>query len=206
MVRINIVVLMAVLGGLAGVISAVMPDPVANILQPVSPFFLLDDASVHPGLLFGLVIALGVWWEGERRAWIVGLMVLIIMFAWSAGLNTAFWVYEIKDVQVFFGKAAYGSTVNEATATIKLLAGLLGGIVGAAVTVLGCALVIPSLREITPVGLTILVGGLAGLLLYPFLDGWNETLSLLLLFAIWQASVGACLGRWLSSRPRNLAS
>ena len=197
---------MAVLGGFAGLISAIVPDRLANLLQPVSPIFLLDDVSVHPGLLLGLVIALGVWWVGERRAWVIVLMVVTTMFAWSAALNTAFWVYEIKDVRVLFSEAPARSSSAEATATITLLTGFLAGIVGAAVTVLSCALVVPSLRRVAPIGLTIVVGGLCGLLLYPFLggwpipdgwpilDGWDDAYSLIVLFPVWQASIAACLG------------
>ncbi len=194
------ITLMAGLGGLAGLISAVVPDRLANLLKPVSPMFLLDDVSVHPGFLFGLVIALGVWWVGERRAWVIGLMVVTTMFAWSAALNTAFWIYEIKDVRVLFSAMPALPSSAEATAVTIFLTGFLAGIVGAAVMVFSCALVVPSLRGVVPIGLTILVGGVCGLLLYPFLggwpllEGWDDAHSLIVLFPIWQASIAACLG------------
>ena len=123
--------------------------------------------------------------------------------AWSASFHTALWIYEFKNERVLFGLSAAGSSAGEATIVIKLLAGFFAGTVGAALSVMGCAVVIVSLRTAVPFGLTVFVGGLAGLLLYPLLAGWNETISLLLLFSIWQASVGACLGHWLSTEKIN---
>ena len=76
-----------------------------------------------------------------------------------------------------------------------------GPVVGAAMTMIGCSLVIPSLRSVAAVGATAIVGGIAGLLLYPVLEEWNESTSLIALFAVWQASVGACIGWWITVRP-----
>jgi uncharacterized membrane protein YcfT len=188
---------MALLGALTGVISAVVPDSVANAVQPVSSLFFLTDSSAHPGLFYGPVVSLGVWWAGERRAWVIISVFLITVLAWSAALNTALWVYDIKDERVLLGQASAGKAGLDATPAVKLLTGFVAGIVGATVLVLGCALVIPVLRRAAPILLTIVVGGLAGLLLYPFLSDWPQTLSLAILLSVWQASVGACLGHWL---------
>jgi hypothetical protein len=196
---------MAILGGLTGIISALLPgaaESVPNALKIISQSFLLDPvrSPIHPGLLFGLVVGAGVWWAGERRAWALGLAFLITVFAWSAAVNTAYSIYEIKDERVIFG-VAVNSSSGAVTPVIKLLSGFVAGVVGAAMTVIGCSLAIPSLRSVVAVGATAIVGGIAGLLLYPVLEEWNETASLIALFAVWQASVGASLGWWITVRP-----
>ena len=125
--RITTAKLMGLLGGLTGILSAVVSDSVPKALQPV-----LNDSSAHPGLLFGLVVGLGVWWAGERRAWAIALAFLVTVLAWSASFHTALWIYEFKNERALFGLGAVGSSVGEATIVIKLLAGFLAGTVGAA--------------------------------------------------------------------------
>ncbi len=203
--RLTTTTFMALLGALTGVISALVPDAVANALQPVSSLFFLKNSSAHPGLIFGPVISLGVWWAGERRGWVMILVFLITVLAWSAALNTAFWVYDIKDERFLFGRVSAGTASTDVTPVIKLLTGVVAGIVGATTLVLGYALAIPSFRRVPPILTTIVVGGLAGLLLYPFISGWHQTSSLAILLAGWQASVGACLGHWLRGHRDNYA-
>lgn len=199
---------MALLGGLSGTISAFLPtapEAIPNALKIISQPFLLDPvrSPVHPGLLFGLVVGAGAWCAGERRSWSLGLMFLITVFAWSAAVNTAYSIYEIKGERTIFGVAVSWS--NPAfVPMITLLSGFVAGVVGAAMTVIGCSLVIPSLRSVVAVGVTAIVGGIAGLLLYPVLEEWNETTSLIALFAVWQASVGASIGWWITGRSGNV--
>ena len=208
MTKITPLTLMALLGGLTGIISALLPGAPAeipNALKIIAQLFLLDPvrAPIHPGLLFGLVVGAGAWWVGERRVWALGLTFLITVFAWSAAVNTAHSVYEIKGEGVIFGVTVRSS--NPAfEPIIILLSGFVAGVVGAAMTVIGCALVLPSLRSVGAVSVTAIVGGIAGLLLYPVLDKWNETPSIIALFAVWQASVGACIGWWMTGRPANV--
>jgi hypothetical protein len=176
----------------------VIPESFPNAIQPLSTLFFLDGSSAHPGLLFGFVVGLGVWWAGKGSVWVIGSVFLVTVLAWSAAMNAAFWIYEFKDERALFGVIEDGSSITEATAVMKLLTGFVAGLVGAAVMAIGCALFIPCLRGITPIGSTVLVGGLAGLLLYPFLEGWDDTLALLVLLSVWQTSVGAALGHRLS--------
>jgi hypothetical protein len=197
--RLKTTTVIALLGALTGVLSALVPESVANALQPVSSLFFLADSSAHPGLIYAPVISLGVWLAGERRAWVIIFAFLITVLAWSAALNTAFWVYEIKDERVLFGQAIARTAGSDATPVIKLLTGFFAGIIGAATLVIGCAMAIPSLRDATPILTTIVVGGSAGILLYPFLSGWHQASSLAVLLAVWQASVAACIFHWLRS-------
>ncbi len=186
--------LMALLGGVTGIVSAIIGDDVASALKPLSDLFFVGDSSIHPGLLFGLVIGLGLWRAGERRPWAIALAFLATLLAWSAAVNTALWIFERKEVGALIGARPAGSATRDATLTIQLLAGLVAGIVGAAITVFGLAIANASLRQPAPAVRTIAIGAVAGLLLYPLLAGWDETLSLALLFTVWQAGVGGSLG------------
>lgn len=190
--------LLVILGVITGVISAMTPDSVSHVLRPVSVLFLLGDAPIHPGLFFAPVIGLAVWWAGEKRIWVVGLMVLVTVFSWSAAVSTAYWVFENEDLKNLIHSNIEGTPVTGATSVIWLITGFLAGVVGAAIMVCGSAFVFPSFRGFVPIATTTIMGGLTGLLIYPFLAGWNETVSLVILFSVWQASVGACLGRWLT--------
>ena len=188
---------MALAGSITGVISALLPDNVAGVFAPLSALFLLDGSSVHPGMLFGLGMAWAFWRSGETRAWALGVVVLTVCIAWSAALNTAFAVYDIKDIRTLFDTGITTEPSADATTAIKLLTGLFAGTVGAAIMALGCAIVAPAMRNTVAIGTTIALGATGGLLVYPFLTGWNDTLSLLILFAVWQAAVGASIGSWI---------
>lgn len=112
-------------------------------------------------------------------------------------MNSALLIYELKDHRTLFGEDVATPVSGDVTLVIKLLTGLVAGIVGATFMVAGSALAVPALRGVAPMLTTGLVGGLAGLLLYFFLSGWHETLALLIILPVWQASVGFCIGHWL---------
>jgi hypothetical protein len=192
------VTVLALAGLISGVAAALVPDPIANALNPVSRLFLLSDSAVHPGLIYGGAIALVLGWLGERRIWLLGLAIVIVAIAWSAAVNTALAVYDIKDLRTLFDSTVKPTNSSDPTVAIKLLTGFAAGIVGALVMTAGLAALIPPLRNVATLVLTTAVGGLTGLLIYPFLSGWNQTGSLVVLFAVWQAAVGACIGLRLS--------
>ncbi len=200
--RMTTATFMALGGALTGIASAVVPDGFANALKPVSALFLLEDSSVHPAVIFGPIVSVGFWSAGERRSWVLVLVFLATLLAWSAALRTAFWIYDPQHHRVLFGHQAVTSSSSQATLLIQLATGFIAGIVGATIMVVGGALAVPCLRGVRPIVTTAVVGGLAGLLLYFFLSGWHQTVALAILMSVWQASVGACLGHWLARLNR----
>jgi hypothetical protein len=199
-INLTVIALMVLAGAASGAASAIFPDSFAKVLNPVSKLFMLDGSAVHPGLFYGSAIALILGWLGERRIWALVLTVIVVSIAWSAAVNAAIKVYDIKDLRTLYDANASRSAGSDATAAVKLLTGFVAGIVGAFVMVAGLAISIPPLRKGAAWAATTLVGGVAGLLIYPFLAGWNETAALILLFAVWQASVGASIGIWVARR------
>jgi hypothetical protein len=194
--------ILALAGLVSGVVAALLPDSVAKALNPVSKLFLLNDSAVHPGLLYGAAVALVLGWLGERRIWLLGLVIVIVSAAWSAAVNTATTVYDIKDLRTLFDASVRPSSSSDPTDAVKLLTGFAAGIVGALTMTAGLAILIPPLRNVATLAATTSIGGVAGLLIFPFLSGWNQTGSLILLFAVWQAGVGACIGLRLAQlRP-----
>lgn len=194
----TIIAVMAFAGLVSGAASAIFPESFAKALNPVSKLFMLNGSAVHPGLFYGSAIALVLGWLGERRIWALAFTVLVVSVAWSAAVNTAIKVYDIKDLRALYDATVPRSAGSDATAAVKLLTGFVAGIVGAFVTVVSLAIPVPALRNGMAWSATTLVGGVAGLLIYPFLAGWNGTAALILLFTVWQASVGASIGIWLA--------
>src|SRR5262249_39248163 len=71
--------------------------------------------------------------------------------------------------------------------------GLVGGAVGAALTIAGVALAVPGYRSLWSMALTVLVGAVCGPLLV-FMDSDASPLSMLPLYAVGPASGAALIG------------
>ena len=86
------------------------------------------------------------------------------------------------------------AVTDDATRNIYL-GGLVAGAIGAAGTMLGGAITLPSLRRLPDWLLILGVGAAAGLLIGPEPDN-----NLMLLFIVWQAVVAGCFGYALTRR------
>jgi hypothetical protein len=170
---------MAALGLISGLLSAVVGFDLQLELKPFSNLFFLDSQMLPTGFFFGLVVAAGLWlWT--RNIWTLPVLLVTTMYAWSAAVQVAIRIQ------------------NNAGSNFRLiLASLAAGAVGAGITHLGCALFARELRRPWHIALTTIAGALAGLL---FFLGERNILDERLLFIIWQPVVAYCIGSALMAR------
>jgi len=163
--------LFAALGALCGVICAFCPMFEAlNVSLGWTGIFPSrgGTAPLLPGVFFGLVLAVLIY-TLHATEWLRALSgILISAVAWVIAVHVA---QEFRDLWA---------------------SGLVAGAVGAAITGAGTALVVPGYRSLSGIAPTILVGGLAGLLLL-VMDNDASPLSLAPVYVGWQASVAATI-------------
>ena len=165
---------MAVLGLLSGFLSAVWGQTYdLEALQPLAIVFLLAPGALPIGFFYGAALGVGmaVW---ARKPWAAIIVLVTTMYAWSAAVHTAVRLQRNSDEDAYL-----------------VAASLCAGAVGAGLTHLGCALFSAELRRPWRIGLTCVVGAIAGLLFYM---GERKILDERLLYLVWQPAVAFCIG------------
>jgi hypothetical protein len=176
-------VTMAALGLVSGFLSAgwgLTYD--LEVLQPLAIVFFLAPGAMPIGFFYGAAMGVGmaVW---SRRPWGAIVVLLTTMYAWSAAIHTAVRLQRDR------GEDAY-----------LIAASLCAGAVGAGLTHLGCALFSVELRRPWRIGLTCVVGAVAGMLFYM---GERKILDERLLYVVWQPAVAFCIGLGLPRRSQD---
>ena len=165
---------MAALGLLSGVLSAVWGQTYdLEALQPLAIVFLLAPGALPIGFFYGAAMGVGmaVW---ARKPWAAIIVLVTTMYAWSAAVHTAVRLQRNSDEDAYL-----------------VVASLCAGAVGAGLTHLGCSLFSAELRRAWRIGLTCVVGAIAGLLFYM---GERKILDERLLYLVWQPAVAFCIG------------
>ena len=166
---------LAALGLISGLLSGIWGASLdLPALQPLGALFFLDAGMLPIGFFFGAAMAIGIalW---VRSPWALLAVPIATMYAWSAALHTAIRLQR-----------------NSGDDAHLIAASLCAGAVGAGLTHLGCALFAADLRR--PwwrIGLTCVVGAVAGLLFYL---GERKYVDERLLFFAWQPAVAFCIG------------
>lgn len=176
---------MAALGLISGILSVtwgMAGSPNLDWLQPVASAFGLTPEMLPVGLFFGAIVGLSMWrWTGSLVA--VPVVLIATMYAWSAAIQVAIRTQRHVDDDPHLIAASLGA-----------------GAVGAGITHLGCALFERELRRPARIIVTVVVGALAGMLLYlsqrKFVDDR-------LLYVVWQPAVAFAIGMGLAARERD---
>lgn len=187
--------IMAGVGVLTGLISSV-PTPLPD-LRLDEPEILINAEGIplHAGIAFGAGMAIMLWLWANRDLGKCLLAMALTLMGWLAAVNTA------NDVMATIVSSELFGTVEGAKASREVvgwvLAGLIGGAIGAGLTAFGAGIAAQAIRRPEAWGLIVGVGALLGLLLYPAanLD------AIVLLFVPWQAAVAASIAYGLT-RPR----
>jgi hypothetical protein len=185
---------MAGVGILTGLISS-LPSPLPDVrLQ--EPDFLINAKTVplHAGIAFGLGLAAMLWLWVSRD---LGKCLLAVAFAivgWLVAANTANDVIAAVVGSDLFGTEAGAKANREGVGWV--LAGLVGGAMGAGLTAFGVGIVAQQIRRAAAWVPIVATGALVGLLLYPA----ARMNAVALLFVPWQAAVAAAIGHALA-RP-----
>jgi hypothetical protein len=192
--RARAVTIMAGVGILTGLISS-LPSPLPDVrLQ--EPDFLINAKTVplHAGIAFGLGLATMLWLWVSRD---LGKCLLAVAFAivgWLVAANTANDVIAAVVGSDLFGTEAGAKANREGVGWV--LAGLVGGAMGAGLTAFGVGIVAQQIRRAAAWVPIVATGALVGLLLYPA----ARMNAVALLFVPWQAAVAAAIGHALA-RP-----
>ncbi len=183
---------MAAVGVLTGLISSI-PSPLPDV-RLEDPEILINAHGIplHAGIAFGAGIAIMLWlWVSHDLGKCLLAMALTLM-GWLAAVNTA------NDVMSTVVSSELFGTVEGAKASREMLgwilAGAVGGGIGAGLTAFGTGIVAQAIRRPEAWGLIVITGALFGLLLYPA----GRLDAIMLLFVPWQAAVAASIAHGLT--------
>jgi hypothetical protein len=178
-------VTMAGFGLLSGMVSAGWSTSgVSNLdwLQPVSAPFALPPELLPIGLCFGAAVAAGIWMR-TGNWWCVPVLLIATTYAWSAAIQVAIRTQR-----------------NTGDDPHLVAASLAAGAVGAGLTHAACALFARELRRPARVGVTCVVGAVAGMLFYL---GQRGFIAESWLYVGWQPAVAFAIGMGLAGRGKD---
>ena len=186
--------IMAGVGILTGLLST-LPSPLPD-LRLEDPEILVNAEGIplHAGIAFGAGMAIMLWLWANRDPGQCLLAMALTLMGWLAAVNTANDVMSTVVSSELFGTVEGAKASREVVGWV--LAGLVGGAIGAGLTAFGAGVAAQTLRRPEAWSLIVGVGALGGLLLYPAasLD------TIMLLFVPWQAALAASIAYGLT-RP-----
>jgi hypothetical protein len=183
---------MAGAGVLTGLVSSI-PSPLPDWRLEDPPILInAEGVPLHAGIVFGAVVAVMLWFWANRDPGKCLLAMALTLIGWLAAVNTANDVMSAIVSSELFGTVEGAKASREVVGWV--LAGLVGGAVGAGLTAFGAGIVARTLRRPEAWGLIVIAGTLFGLLLYPaaLVD------FIALLFVPWQAAVLAAIAYGLT--------
>jgi hypothetical protein len=194
--RARAVTIMAGVGLVTGLISS-LPSPLPDLrLDDPEVLINAEGIPLHAGIAFGAGVAVMLWLWASRDLSKCLLAMALTLMGWLAAINTANDVMQMTVSSQLFGTMEGAKASREIVGWV--LAGLIGGAVGAGLTAFGAGIPAQAIRRPEAWGVIVGVGALFGLLLYPAasLD------QVALLFVPWQTAVAASLAYGLA-RPRS---
>jgi hypothetical protein len=185
--RARAIAVIAGVGALTGLVSS-LPSPLPDLrLEDPEILINADGIPLHAGIAFGAGLAVMLWLWANRDIGKCLLAMALTLMGWLAAVNTA---NDMMSAVV--GSELFG-TVEGAKASREILgwilAGLVGGAIGAGLTAFGTGIAARAIRRPEAWGLIVVTGALFGLLLYPAAN--FDVIALLLV--PWQAAVAAAI-------------
>jgi hypothetical protein len=190
--RARAIAVMAGVGALTGLVSS-LPSPLPDLrLEDPEILINADGIPLHAGIAFGAGLAVMLWLWANRDVGKCLLAMALTLMGWLAAVNTA---NDMMSAVV--GSELFG-TVEGAKASREMLgwilAGLVGGAIGAGLTAFGTGIAARAIRRPEAWGLVVVTGALFGLLLYPA----AKIDMIALLLVPWQAAVAAAIAYGLT--------
>jgi len=142
-----------------------------------------------PGLYFGLVLCIAVAQREGAKPVKLAITLAATIVAWLCAWTTGYQVWR------YIGNLFPGGSSSDLDPYIYPVAGFVAGIVGSAITAAGIAVASAHFRRPADWARTIVIGGVAGLLL-EFATGFETVLPLLL---VWQPAVAASIAYAMAS-------
>ena len=192
--RARALAIMAGVGMITGLISSI-PSPLPDLrLEDPEILISADRIPLHAGIAFGAGIAIMLWLWANRDLGKCLLAMALTLMGWLAAVNTANDVMSMLVGSELFGTVEGAKASREVVGWI--LAGLIGGGIGAGLTAFGAGIAARAIRRPEAWSVIVGTGALFGLLLYPAAS--LDTITLL--FVPWQAAVAAAVAYGLT-RP-----
>jgi hypothetical protein len=187
---------MAAVGAFTGLISG-SPSPLPDMrLQDPDILINAEGIPLHAGIAFGAGVAVMLWLWANRDLGKCLLAMALILMGWLAAVNTANDVMSAIVASELFGTQEGAKASREAVGWV--MAGLVGGAIGAGLTAFGAGVAAQSIRRPKAWGLIVVIGSLFGLLLYP--AALADFIAIL--FVPWQAAVAASIAYGLTGTGR----
>jgi hypothetical protein len=174
---------------------------------------VVNGTPILPGIYFGLVLSLGVFWWITRRKSELFTVLAITTIAWILAHQTAHQMFEFIDGELvrIQKQVAPDSApiipIAPQVPYVLAMCGAIGGLVGSFVTGAGISFVSKGFYRGGNWARTILIGTITGTLLESALAAGTAPRSLpvhvgslLPLFLVWQCSVAASIGYGLTAR------
>jgi len=193
--RTRAILVMAGVGIFTGLLSS-LPSPLPD-LRLENPEILINAAGIplHAGFAFGAGMAIMLWLWANRDLGKCLLAMALMLMGWLAAVNTANDAMSAVVSSELFGTMEGAKAGREVVGWI--LAGLVGGAIGAGLTAFGAGIPAHAIRRPEAWGPIVAAGTLFGLLLYP-----AASLDLITILLVpWQCAVAASIGYGLT-RPR----
>ena len=186
------VMIMAGVGILTGLVSS-LPSPLPDVrLENPEVLINADGVPLHAGIAFGAGLAAMLWLWVSRDLGKCLLAMALTIVGWLVAVNTANDVMSALVGSQMFGTAEGAKAKREVVGWI--LAGLVGGAIGAGLTAFGTGIAAHAIRRAEAWIPIVATGALFGLLLYPAAH-WNAGA---LLYVPWQAAVAAAIAHALT--------
>jgi hypothetical protein len=190
--RARAIAVMAGVGALTGLVSS-LPSPLPDLrLEDPEILINADGIPLHAGIAFGAGLAVMLWLWANRDIGKCLLALALTLMGWLAAVNTANDMMSAVVGSELFGTVEGAKSSREMLGWI--LAGLVGGAIGAGLTAFGTGIAARAIRRPEAWGLIVVTGALFGLLLYPAAN--FDVIALLLV--PWQAAVAGAIAYGLT--------
>jgi hypothetical protein len=152
-------------------------------------------APLLPGIYFGMVLVLAIWFWVSRSALKILTVLLFTVIAWVAARATAEYVFE--EIEQMLKEIAAPGKIFPPINFMLAVCGVLGGLVGSTMLTFGLSLVCKEFGAFEKWARVVMPGTALGVLLE--LGAKDDKLpvhigSLLPLFLAWQVTVAAVIG------------
>jgi hypothetical protein len=175
---------------------AIVSATLSNFAPTLWALPLVFNTSLLPGIYFGIVLSLAIWFWVSRSALKILTVLLSTVIAWVAAKNTAEHAFEA--IQEMLREIAAPDKILPPTINFVLATcGVLGGLVGSTILTFGLSFVCKEFGAFEKWARVVMPGTVLGILLELLEKDDKFALhlgTLLPLFLGWQMTVAAIIG------------
>jgi hypothetical protein len=173
------------------IVSAILSNFAPTLRAP--PLLFLNTPLL-PGIYFGMVLGLAIWFWVSRSALKILTVLLSTVIAWVAAKNTAEHAFEA--IQQMLKEIAAPDKILPPINFVLAVCGVLGGLVGSAILTFGLSLVCKEFGAFQNWARVVMPGTALGVLLELLVKDDKLPVhigTLLPLFLAWQVTVAAII-------------